>query len=764
MILDVELAPLSGSPAALGDAATDATRAAARLADARTQLLRVRATLDGQRSTAVDQARDRVTTLADDARASAGMLDAAAATLRRHVGVLGDAQLAADRALADRADAVARERRWQAEADEARRSTWNDAALGTALGTAAPETAAPETAALGTTTHGGLTGGPGHAHLRLAAAEREVAAARADVLAAEARWRAARDAKAAGSRHAAAALASLADVRAVRVATAAGVGAAGLQASGAAARHAVALLPRAASAEDAATRRAVREDVRRTLIEHADDPAFWAVFWDATTPAQLVAAVVAPPASRLGPVAGVFEGATGGAIDGTVDDELARVLGNGVRLWAETATPAEQRGLGRGVVEDVARTAGSPFTPVGGPAAAAALLPASLPAPVHAGAADALDAWWGDRAFGDGSLTAMAPVVVAVAGGLAAHRTLAFDRLAPADEGRVARSAAHWLGAAPRDGWPDGGRAVARAFGAAVDTGSTSADHADQARAALLVSHATQQLPDGLLASPGLAEDAARDVALAYEPYLPSMGDAAVVQGVVGAPAPPPGVDEDLPFVRTSGLPQPTVQPALDAFALRDVIEATSRTPAAADVWLGAADRYTESLIDLATSDTHDPGTYPRGTFISEALRDVGAVAGAIQAPTISAAHGQVQTREALLSLTGPGLGVASIGRSMAESAAVTVGSTALSFVSTDAPLVDANARVRATGDELNALYTARLHDSIVAHDVAHGVPEHEALRRMEDGDPDDSANLTGNDFRETYAVMSQTPDTEDRR
>ncbi|MGF0115049.1 hypothetical protein ACQFYA_01825 [Promicromonospora sp. Marseille-Q5078] len=754
MILDVELAPLTGSPAALGDAAADATRAAARLADARTQLLRVRATLDGQRSTAVDQARDRVTTLADDARASAGMLDAAAATLRRHVGVLGDAQLAADRALADHAEAVARERRWQVEADEARRSTWNDAALGTALGTAA----------LGTTTHGGLTGrltgGPGHAHLRLASAEREVAAARADALAAEARWRAARDAKAAGSRHAAAALASLADVRAVRVATAAGVGAAGLQASGAAARRAVALLPRAASAEDAATRRAVREDVRRTLTEHADDPAFWAVFWDATTPAQLAAAVVAPPASRLGPVAGVFEGATGG----TIDDELARALGNGVRLWAETATPAEQRELGRGVVEDVARTAGSPLSPVGGPGAAAALLPASLPAPVHAGAADALDAWWGDRAFGDGSLTAMAPVVVAVAGGLAAHRTLAFDRLAPADGGRVARSAAHWLGTAPRDGWPDGGRAVARAFGAAVDTGSTSADPADQARAALLVSHATQQLPDGLLASPGLAEDAARDVALAYEPYLPSMGDAAVVQGVVGTPAPPPGVDEDLPFVRTSGLPQPTVQPALDAFALRDVIEATSRTPAAADVWLGAADRYTESLVVLATSDAHDAGTYPRGTFISEALRDVGAVAGAIQAPTISAAHGQVQTREALLSLTGPGLGVASIGRSMAESAAVTVGSTALSFVSTDAPLVEANARVRATGDELNALYTARLHDSIVAHDVAHGVPEHEALRRMEDGDPDDGANLTGNDFRETYAVMSQTPDTEDRR
>jgi len=744
--LDVESARLTGSPAALGDAADDAARAAARLADARTQLLRVRAALDGQRSAAVDRACERATTLADAARASGGVLDATAAILRRHAGTLADACATADRAIADRVAALARERRWQAEADEARRSTWNI----TVLGTPTP----------GTAHVGALAAVPGaeHAHWRLAAAEAELAAARADVVAAEARWRAARDAKAAGSRLAAAALASLADVRAVRVASAAGVGAGGLQASGAAARQVAALLPRAAAGDDA-SRHALREDVRRALVAHADDPAFWAVFWDTATPAQLYAVVVVRPASQLGPVVGEIGRASGGDVDG----ELARALGTGLRLWTETATPAEQHELGRRVVADVAETAGSPLAPLGGPEAAAALLPASLPASVHAGAADALDAWWDAHAFGDRSITAMAPLVVAVAGGLAAHRTLAFDRLAPADEGPASRSAACWLGTAPRDGYPDGGRAVARVFRTAVDVGSTSADPADQARAALLVSHATRRLPVGLLASPGLADDAARDVALAYEPYLPSMGDATVTQGDTADPrasAPAPGVDEDAVLVRDTDVPV-TVQPELDAFALRDVIEATSRTPAAADAWLGAADRYTDSMIDLAVDRAPDGRTGARGPFVDEVLSDVGAVAGSIQAPTITEARHQVQTREALLSLTGMGVGMTKITGSAVESVATMAGSTSLSFVSTDGPLTAATTQVRATQDELYAQYASRMHDAFVAADVAHGVPEDEARARYGSIDPSDTGNRSENDFEETYDFMSQADDQE---
>ncbi|GAB3089782.1 hypothetical protein [Isoptericola nanjingensis] len=750
-----ELCPLPGSPPALVDAATAAGRAAAGLEDARTRLLRVRSALDGQRSTAVERARERVTAAGDAARTSGGMLEAAAATLRRHAVVLGDAQAAAQRALAFCADALGREARWQAEADEARRSTWNIAAGVAAPGAEGSVPVVSSPAVSGTAVSGAawsaaawsgaawsgaptLPGDPAHAHLRLAAAERELAAARADVAAAEARWRAARDTKDEASRRAAAALTSLADVRAVRAITAAGADPAAFEASGAAARSAVALLPRAASGGDAAARRAVREDLRHVLTAHADDPAFWAVFWDDASPAQLYEALI-----PRGPGAADVPAALGGGLGQALDGELARALGEGIGLWAQTASPEEQRELGRHVVGDVEAGAGEPLTPAGRAEVAAALLPASLPAAVHAGADDALHAWWSERAPFDGSFTVLAPVVVAVAAGLAAHPRLAFDRLAPADEGRVGPSVSRWLGSVPSTGWPDGGRAVARAFATAVDVGTASPDRGDQARAALLVSHATEALPVGLLRTPGLADDAAGSVALAYEPYVPVIGDVSQAQsptsGKAGVePVPAPGVDLDAEVAPDLGDRVPlVVQPELDAFALRDVIGATSRTPGAAAAWLGVTDRYTEWVLEQATSEGFDVDTGPRVPLVQEALSDIGALTGGMQAETIDMARAQVDTRETVLALAGTGVGYLRFGSRVVTEAVGLASGPALSLFDPEAPLDDARERIWSTEHGLIDRYATDLYDGVVQHDLGLGLTPDAAAERSSGLKPD---------------------------
>lgn len=752
-----ELCPLPGSPVALIDAADAAARTVARLDDSRARLLRVRASLDAQRSASVERARARLTASADDARASGGVLEAAAVTLRRHAATLAEARAAAQRALADRADALGREAHWQAEADEARRSTWNIAVVGggpTTLGVAAGHTAVRSTS--GWSDGYALPGDPAQAHLRLAAAERALAAARADVAAAEARWRAARDTKDEASRQAAAALSSLADVRAVRSVTAAGVDAPGLQASGAVARTAVALLPRAASGS-ATARLAVRDDLRRILTAHADDPAFWAVFWDSAAPAQLYDALRAGAPGSAGPVTG----ALGDVLAPGIGGALARVLGHGVHLWARTATPAEQRALGHRVAGDAAARANSPFTSRAEVEAAAALLPASLPAPVHAGADEALDAWWAGHSDLDRAFTVLAPVVVAVAGGLAAHPRLAFDRLAPAAPDGTGAAVSRWLGSVPRAGWPDDGRAVAGAFAAAVDVGSTSADRGDQARAARLVSHATGALPGGLLRTPVLADDAARSVALAYEPYVPSMGDASRSQGLTTSctsterpPAPglspdveaAPGFDELFPLV---------VQPQLDAFALRDVIGATSRTPEAAAAWLGVTDRHAATTLEHATSDVLDADVSTGAPLVRAALSDIGAVAGGMQAETIEAAKAEVVTRETYLQLAGAGVGYLKFGSQAVTEAVSFASGPALSFLDPEAPLHEAREAVRANEDALVDRYAPVMYEALVENERDLGRSAGELERLVGELDPSENGSDPAATFDQTFDIQS---------
>ena len=806
-----ELCPLPGSPPALVDAADSASRTATRLADARSRLLRVGASLDTQRSSAVEGARERVTAAADHARASGGMLEAAASTLHRHAAVLHDAQASAQRAIDEHAEALRREARWHAEVDEARRSTWNIVAVG---GGAASGGVAGSGVTPGGVAGGGVAGGsavgwsgaagspadpsmagspsgwspsgwstagrstgwsdacavpgdPTQAHLRLATAERELAAARADVAAAAARWRAARDTKDDASRRAATALSALADVRAVRAVVAAGADPRALVASGAAARQVVALLPRAASGGEEAARRELRAELRRVLTAHADDPAFWAVFWDGAT-AQDVYLALGPtfldPARRL-------------------PAELRTALGRGVLAWAGTASEAELREFGRDVVVGVGDW---PHGLRGRSTLAAALLPAGLPSPAHAAAGDALDArWWQSLDPRDGGAldegldlaatdlahaTDTAPLAVAVLAGYARHPRLALDRLAPPDEAGQARAVHRWFGWVPAGGWPDGGRAVAGAFAAAVHEGTSSPRDLHQRRAALLVSHATPVLPSGLLSGPTLDDRASADVARAYEPYLPSVGDATRAQTVhrdaadgPPSPVPAPGIDADDKLAVGTGRRTDVPQPELDAFALRDVVAATSRTPEAARAWLGSTERYAASMIEVATSGAYDVNSEPRYHLAQQVLGGVGAVTGAMQAETLAAAYEKVETREAVVSLTSDALGLGTLGRSSAEAVAATSAVKGLEFLDTSGPIAEARAEVGDVEDRTYARYLTTIHDLYLAHDLHAGIPLDEAMRRAE------STDVTAADgvdierqFRDAFQDMSE-PEEGDR-
>lgn len=787
-----ELCPLPGSPPALVDAAESASRTAARLADARTRLLRVGASLDAQRSSAVERARERVTAAADHARASGGMLEAAASTLRRHAAVLHDAQASARQAIDEHADALRREARWHAEVDEARRSAWNIVAVGggavgggmaggPAVGWsgAAGSTAGPSLAgsAAGWSAASPSTewsdacavpGDPTQAHLRLATAERELAAARADVAAAAARWRAARDAKDDASRRAAAALSALADVRAVRAVVAAGADPRTLEASGAAARRAVALLPRAASGGEEEARRELRAELRRVLTGHADDPAYWAVFWDGAT-AQDVYLALGP--TFLDPAR-------------PLPAELRTALGRGVLAWADTASEAELREFGRDVVVGVGDW---PHGLRERSTLAAALLPAGLPSAAHEAAGDAIDArWWQSLDPRDGGApdeglglaatdlthaTDTAPLAAAVLAGYARHPRLALDRLAPPDEAGQARAVRRWFGWVPAGGWPDGGRAVAGAFAAAVQEGTTSPRALDQRRAALLVSHATPALPSGLLSGPTLDDPASADVARAYEPYLPSVGDATLAQTFArdaesgpAKPVPAPGIDPDDSLAAGTGRRADVPQPELDAFALRDVIAATSRSPEAAQAWLGSTERYAASMVEIATSGAYDVNSEPRYHLAEQVLTGVGAVTGAMQAETLAAAYEKVETREAVVSLASDALGLGTLGRSSAEAVAATATTKGLEFLDTSGPIADARSEVGTVRDQTYTRYVTTIHDLYLAHDLDTGIPLDEAMRRAESTDvtdDDDALHIEG-EFRTAFDPMSE-PEEGDR-
>lgn len=701
---DVEIAPLTGAPVGLESVAAVAARAAAVLGETRGRVLAVGAGLEGQRSAAVTAGRQLLADVAARLGTSADVLARASVVLREHAGVLAEQQHAALAAVARRCEALDRERRARSDAEEARRSTWN-----------------------------GALPDPVAAALRVAAAERAAADARADALAAEAQWRRARDLKADAAGRAAAVLGVLGDVPLVVAGAAAGRSVHRLTASWERGRHAAGVAAAAASAPGERSRDAASAELRRLLSGAADDPAFWAAFWAEATPEGLYRVL------GLGPVG----------------DRLAASLGAGVRAWAATAAPEQLEAFGRGVVEGLG---GSALGLDGRAALAALLLAPAAPGAVHRAAADALTERRASRPQDPRDTVALEPVATAVATGLLVHPRDAFAHLAPADPALVAERAHAWFGVAPPDGWPDGGAAVAGALAAAVVVGSGSASRSDQRRAALLVSHATHELPRGLLGGPAPPSDlASARVARAYEPYVPAFGDA-VLAADDDAPRRAPatlggfrlaeGVAEDLPVV---------VQPDLDAFALREVVAATSRTQAAGASWLGAADRYHDAMLDLAFGPAAPDGVDggDQGNLVRASLCDAAAVAGALQVESIRAAErGQAVIDGAASAAMFLGsVAVTKVPVSpVAATSATTAAGTAIDGFLPDR-LGPARDAVLTDGTRLKERFAGRAHAAALEHDARRGLSRTQALEERGDLAPE-SPDVTAA-FGDTYTKMS---------
>ncbi len=700
---DVEFTPLTGSPARLESVATVAARAATVLEEARARVLGIGAALEAQRSGAVTAGRQLLADVGAHLGTCADVLAGASAALREHARVLAEQQDAALLAVARRSEALDRERQALADADEARRSTWN-----------------------------GVLPDPVGAALRVAMAGRAAADARADALAAEARWRCARDAKAAASARAATLLGVLADVRVVAAGAAAGRSVSQVAAAWQEGLHAAALASTAAAPRER-ERAAARAELRRILSEAPGDHAFWAAFWGEVTPEELYRALGVRP----------------------VDDALAGALGTGVRVWAATATPEELEAFGRGVVEGLG---GSDLGLDGRAALAALLLAPAVPGAVHRAAADALAERRTRRPHDPVDLVWTEPVTTAVATGLLMHPRDAFEHLAPADPALAAERAHAWFGIAPPDGWPDGGAAVAGALAAAVVVGSGSASRSHQARAALLVSHATHELPRGLLGGPVPPSDlASTRIARAYEPYVPVFGDV-VLDSDDGAPPRPPDVLDD--FTLAQGVVQElpvVVQPDLDAFALRDVVAATSRTEAAGAAWLGAADRYHDAMLDLAFGSAAPDGIGEgdQNNVVEESLRDAGALAGALQVATIRAAEREQAAIDGAASAA-MFLGSVAVAKvpvsPVVSTSATTAAGTALDGFLPDRlePVRDA---VLANEAALRERFAGAAVEAAVQHDVGRGASGPEALAQRAELAPD-AGNVTTS-FKHTYDAMS---------
>ncbi|GAA4722969.1 hypothetical protein GCM10023216_10480 [Isoptericola chiayiensis] len=674
---DVPFTPLAGSPPQMEGLSAAAARAAAALATTRTDLDRLRRGLEQHRSDAVDAARQVTDALGAEADVVGTVLRHAATVLTGRAADLASERREAALALERRAVATARLR--HAEADEA--EAWQQDAL----------TADPATTAT-----------------RLWEARRRAEQACQDVAAAEADWYRAREAKESGSKLAAARLGGLDRTGALRLAAASGSSMARYRAGWDRGVRLAAMLATTfpdGSREDQA---AARADLAAAIRAAGDDPVVWTAFWQHVTPAQ---------------VARVLGSGSGAPVQ-----ELAA----GLAAWAGTATAAEQREQGAALVAAL----GDSTLGMDDRAQLVAGLFAGLPLPVFVGAADALGARHGHEPRDDLFVAGSGPVVVAVATGLSADPDAALDHLAPEDADLAAVRIRSWFGRVPPDGWPDGGAAVAGLLAVAVRHGSASSDSATQSRAALVVERATPELVGhrGLLGPhSAVPDEAARHVALAYEPYIPIFEEIE---------------DPELDDGTTPGTAT-CVQPRLDAFELRRLIGVTSGTPVAADHWLGAADRYVARVADGMDAPLDASG---RTAAAQDTVGDTGVVAGATRSPILLEARADQARTEAATGWLNTGLGLST---ATARPAASVITTGAGLLLPPLLPDQVAEARETVLRDEslLRERFAAPLHEAATEADAAAGLDPEAAPARLDQLDPDSHA--IGSRFDERYGVYS---------
>lgn len=694
-----ELGPLTGDPAALHATADAFGRAQASLVTAGDGLTPVRDSLGGQRSTAVTLALGHVDELTTRATTQAAVLGAAALALRTYAERLVVRQADAALAVARRALALTEVERWTAVESAARAD-----AVWSPLGV--PDPSADDRA-------------------RDARARAE--AARDDVRRAEDDWRRARDGKRDDAVVAAAQVEALHDTGAVRAWVGTGGDLVAFQASTAAGLTAARVVD---GVVDRSVRGAARDaavaELARQLDRAGDDPVFWAAFYRETTPADLYV-LLGEDGSAVGVDGSVLDPASP---SGTVAAAVRSSFG----AWTATLPPEEQEALGAQVVDEL----GTQTIPVGWASVATLLLAGAHVHPrVHAGAVRRIEAVRGRLAVLPDPLAPIpferdtTRLTVAALDGLAASPEESLRYLAgDGDEELAAARSQTWFGTPPFGGWPDGGDGVTRLLRSAVLLGEASAD--DQEAAALVLSRATTDLSDGLLAIEP-SETARRHLVDAYVPYVDAFGHHAGETDTFHAV----GTWEaglhasDAMFPGVEGRHLPHLEPA----SLSHVLSTTMTDDAGVARW----ERELLAHYDRSMSAVLAPGSEVRGraeaTSVAggfghaheAALSDAGFIVGSMQRASLEHAeehHARLEARVAGL-MAGAGLIARGNPAAVASTPVLSVAEDYL--VSLDGTVRLAVEDAAAEGHAERIVLAGRGHDVLVSALVEDGVDPAEA-------------------------------------
>ncbi|MCB7136024.1 hypothetical protein [Cellulosimicrobium marinum] len=697
---DVPFEALTGNPDEVRASVAAYARVREALAVACDELAPVRDALASQRGTAVTLAVGRVDDAVARARAHGALLDAAGLALAGFADDLALRQGDADAAVARRCAALAEMDRWVTAEGVARLD-----ASGDPFGAVDPDAAA-----------------------RVQRARANAEAAREDVRRAEDDWWRACDAKRAAAVAAAARVEPLLDVAAVGAWVAAGGLLASFQSSGATALAAARLV-------DAVADRSVRGPARdaataelAALVEAAgDDPAFWDVLMDRTAPADLYV--------LLG------EGGTlatdGQVLDATTPEgRVAVAVRDALGPWTASLTADEQEEWGRRVVDDL----GVDTIPTGWAATAALLLAAPRVAPgVHLGAVTRLEEVRRDVGRSPDVLATLPyerdtrDLTVVALDGLAASPELSWRYLSgEGDDALGAARSATWFGTAQAFGWADDGAAVTDVLRSAVLHGEQ--DATAQAGAALVLSRAASDLPDGLLAGT-LSGQAREHLTDAFVPYVDAfdvnvnrMDDfTAVGTYTVAAEAP------DAVFPGVGG----RTLPLLDPQDVARVLAVTTSDDTGVARWEHALVAHHDAALGAVLA----PGgaVRSRGDAASvadafarahaAAMSDAGFVAGAVERAALESAekeHARYATRVTAL-MGAAGLLARTTGQAVVTTPLLSVaGSYLVSLDGTVRVAVDAAA---AEGHAEQLVLAARGHDLLLAALVEDGVDPAEAER-----------------------------------